>query len=59
MCECAPGTVSKALNNSYGVSPKMRQRILEAAERLEYVPDTMARYMIKALLPYRRADLYQ
>jgi LacI family transcriptional regulator len=37
------GTVSRALNNRYGVDPATRERVMEAAKRLGYVPDAAAR----------------
>lgn len=37
------GTVSRALNNRYGVDPATRERVLEEARRLGYVPDAAAR----------------
>lgn len=37
------GTVSRALNNRYGVDPATRDRVLEEARRLGYVPDAAAR----------------
>ncbi|HEY9249719.1 MAG TPA: LacI family DNA-binding transcriptional regulator [Rariglobus sp.] len=37
------GTVSRALNNRYGVDPATRERVLEEARRLGYVPDSAAR----------------
>ena len=40
-----PTTVSCVLNNTRPVSQKVRQRVMEAVERLNYVPDVMARAM--------------
>lgn len=37
------GTVSRAMNNRYGVDPETRERVVEAAKRLGYVPDAAAR----------------
>lgn len=37
------GTVSRALNNRYGVNPRTRARVLEEARRLGYVPNSAAR----------------
>ena len=37
------GTVSRAMNNRYGVDPETRERVMEAAKRLGYVPDAAAR----------------
>ncbi len=37
------GTVSRALNNRYGVNPKTRARVLEEARRIGYVPNAAAR----------------
>lgn len=39
----APGTVSKALNNYYGVNPETRQKILEVAMQMGYTPNANAR----------------
>jgi len=39
----APATVSKALNNYYGVNPKTRETILSAARSMNYTPNTSAR----------------
>ncbi len=40
-------TVSHALNGKGSVSPDTRRRILEAAARLEYAPNTTARSLVK------------
>ena len=37
------GTVSRALNNRYGVDPETRERVIAAAKRAGYVPDAAAR----------------
>lgn len=37
------GTVSRALNNRYGVNPRTRTRILDEARRIGYVPNSSAR----------------
>jgi DNA-binding LacI/PurR family transcriptional regulator len=37
------GTVSRALNNRYGVNSNTRARVLEQARRLNYVPNSAAR----------------
>ncbi len=37
------GTVSRALNNRYGVNSHTRARVLEQARRLNYVPNSAAR----------------
>ena len=37
------GTVSRAMNNRYGVDPETRERVMEAAKRIGYVPDAAAR----------------
>jgi LacI family transcriptional regulator len=37
------GTVSRALNNRYGVNPTTRTRVLEEARKLGYVPNNAAR----------------
>lgn len=37
------GTVSRAMNNRYGVNPRTRARVLEEARRLGYIPNGAAR----------------
>lgn len=39
------GTVSRSLNNRYGVNADTRAKVLEAAQRLGYVPNTAARQL--------------
>ncbi|MBD5632556.1 MAG: LacI family transcriptional regulator [Clostridia bacterium] len=39
----APGTVSKALNNYYGVNAETRRKILEIARKMGYTPNANAR----------------
>lgn len=39
-------TASRALNNKENVSPKTRKRVLEVAERLGYIPNSLARGLI-------------
>lgn len=41
----SPGTVSRALNNRYGVNPDTRERILKEARRQSYTPNTFARHL--------------
>lgn len=41
------GTVSRALNNKYGVGEQTRARILEIAKRLDYSPNAIARGLVK------------
>lgn len=38
-----PSTVSRVLNGKSGISPKMRKRVLEAIEKLDYHPNSLAR----------------
>jgi LacI family transcriptional regulator len=40
---CSPATVSKAFNNYSGVNTSTYEKIMEAAEELEYTPNTNAR----------------
>ncbi len=40
------GTASRALNNKENVSPVTRKRVLEAAKRLGYIPNSLARGLI-------------
>lgn len=44
-CHVAPATVSKALNNYAGVNPKTKALIVKTAEKMNYVPNSMARYL--------------
>lgn len=39
-------TVSRALNNKYGVKPETRERILGIAEELQYSPNAIARGLV-------------
>lgn len=39
-------TVSRALNNGYGVNPQTRQHVLEVADRLGYRPNRVARGLV-------------
>ena len=39
----APGTVSKALNNYYGVNAETRKKILDVASKMGYTPNANAR----------------
>ena len=39
----SPGTVSKALNNYYGVNPETRKKILAVAKEIGYTPNANAR----------------
>lgn len=40
---CSPATVSKAFNNYSGVNTSTYEKVMEAAEELEYTPNTNAR----------------
>jgi LacI family transcriptional regulator len=40
-------TVSRALNNKYGVDPKTREKVLAAAKALNYTPNTIARGLVQ------------
>lgn len=58
-------TVSRALRNDKGVSEAMRQRILQAAERLNYRPNLLARglvsqrtYLVGVLIPNLRHSFW-
>lgn len=44
-CHVAPATVSKALNNYAGVNQKTKALIVKTAEKMNYVPNSMARYL--------------
>jgi LacI family transcriptional regulator len=39
-------TVSRALNNKYGVNPETREKVLEIARRLGYSPNAIARGLV-------------
>lgn len=43
ICNVAPCTVSKVINNYPNVSEKTRKKILDALETLHYVPNTLAK----------------
>ncbi|HHT09130.1 MAG: LacI family DNA-binding transcriptional regulator [Atribacterota bacterium] len=43
----SPATASLALNNQKGVSEKSRQKVLDAAQKLGYHPNILARSLIK------------
>ncbi|MDW8103227.1 MAG: LacI family DNA-binding transcriptional regulator [Anaerolineae bacterium] len=45
----SPATVSRALRNSPKVSEETRQRVLEAARELGYIPDLLARGLVQAV----------
>jgi LacI family transcriptional regulator len=42
----SPSTVSRALNDKYGVNPATKEKVLEAAQQLGYVPNEMARELV-------------
>lgn len=42
----SPSTVSRALNDKYGVNHKTRQKVLQLAAELGYVPSEMARELV-------------
>jgi len=44
-------TVSRALNNSYGVHDKTRKHVLEVARRINYRPNPVARGLVTGRLP--------
>lgn len=46
IAEVGVGTVSRVINNSPGVKPATRQRVLTAIEELHYSPNLIARSMI-------------
>lgn len=53
----APGTVSKALNNYYGVNEKTRKKIFEIATQMGYAPNANAR-ALKAKQSYNLGVLF-
>lgn len=53
----AAGTVSKALNNYYGVNKETRQKILQVAQRMGYTPNANAR-ALKAKHSYNLGVLF-
>lgn len=45
-------TASRVVNDSpYGVAPELRRRVLDASERLQYVPNAHARALVRARNP--------
>jgi len=46
--EVSYATVSRALNNKYGVNPKTRSRILQIAKDLNYSPNAIARGLVSS-----------
>ncbi len=46
-CNLNPSTVSRALNNKYGVKPETKKRVMDAARELGYVPSLSARELVK------------
>ncbi len=48
----SPATVSRVLSSSpYAVSPATRERVLEAARTLDFVPNALARGLLKSRVP--------
>ena len=43
---CSVNTVSRAINNKPDVNPVTRMRVLEAAKRLGYVPNSLAQSLV-------------
>jgi len=43
----SPATVSRVLNNSHPVSPRTRERVLQAVTSLHYHPNALARSLLK------------
>lgn len=43
ICNVAPCTVSKVINNYPNVSEKTRKKVLDALDSLHYVPNTLAK----------------
>lgn len=43
---CSVSTVSRALNGSYGVHPKMIEKVQQAAKELGYVPNSGAKQLV-------------
>ncbi|MCF6138628.1 LacI family DNA-binding transcriptional regulator [Pseudalkalibacillus berkeleyi] len=52
LCKLNPSTVSRALNNKYGVKPETRKSVMEAAVELGYVPNLAARELV-----YKKGNL--
>ena len=44
-------TVSRALNNTYGVNEKTREHVMEVARRIDYRPNHVARGLVTGRLP--------
>ena len=47
-CGVSISTVSRVLNNHPDVSPKVRQKVLDAAQKAHYVPNNSARDLVKS-----------
>jgi LacI family transcriptional regulator len=45
-CGVSAGTVDRALNNRAGISEKTRQKVMKAAEEMNYLPDLNARSLV-------------
>lgn len=45
-CSLSVMTVSRALRNAYGIHPKTREKILESAKRMGYVPNRLATNLV-------------
>lgn len=45
-CSLSAMTVSRALNNAYGVNPKTRERVLAMAREMGYIPNRLAANLV-------------
>lgn len=47
ICKVSVGTVDRALNNRTGIAPATKAMILDAAQKYNYSPNTLARSLVK------------
>lgn len=47
LCGVSEGTVDRAINNRHGISPKTKERVMEAVRAMNYKPDRIAQSLAK------------